>query len=90
MWTGKHVLGLSLSATGIIGFVASGAEWISTHVTATGTQICASGLPTGPVQVISGLLTAAGTVVLLLAASINHQTNKDAVRAVEPAALKDK
>ena len=87
MITGKHVLGFSISGAGVLGLVVGGAEWATTHVTTTGSQICASGVPAGPVQIVSGLLTVGGMIVLALAPSLDHQTNKDAVAAVEPSAL---
>jgi hypothetical protein len=77
-----HVTGLALSGAGVLAAVGSGLHWFSSNVTVDGSRVCADGLPSGAVGLVSGALAIAGTLVLVLAPSINTKTNVAAVNAV--------
>lgn len=76
-----HITGLALSGAGILATVASGLHWLSSNVTVEGAKVCADGLPTGVVGIVSGLVTVAGVLVLLVAPSVKPSVNLAAVAA---------
>ena len=87
MWTGKHVLGLSLSATDVSVSWRAAPNGSRRTSRRPALESAPAACPRAPCK--SSPVFSRQRAPWCLAASIDHQTNKDAVRAVEPAALKD-
>lgn len=79
--TPKHVGAVSLSAGSIFGLVLTAIHWADSHLTATGTSICANGLSTGVVATVAtglGLLASAGVALALFLPSVSDRVNEKA------------
>ena len=74
----KHYVGAGLSVGGVIGLVTEGINWANSHLSATGTSICANGLSPAVVTTVAsglGLVTTIGVIILAFAPSVKDETN---------------
>jgi hypothetical protein len=79
--SGKTATGAAASVSGVVGLVVAAINWANSHLSATGTSICANGLSPGVVTAVAtglGVLTSAGVIILMFAPSISDRVNEKA------------